>query len=293
MPNLEPDELVMNSDGSIYHLNLFPEEVAQNIILVGDPKRVSKVSAFFDSVTVKKNNREFYTHTGYYQSMPMTVISTGIGTDNIDIVVNELDALFNIDLAAKVEKSFKTNLRLVRIGTCGALQPEIHPGTPIISDFGLGFDNLAQFYDLPVFPEEEHLQKQIGDFFKENGVPFPFYIFSGSGALRSQFSNLGFSGITATCPGFYGPQGRSVRLNVNHSNFLTTLKIFRLNGMGIQNFEMETSALFALSRGLDHDCCSINMALANRETGKFLTDYDVAMDRMIQSVLDAWPNLEN
>jgi uridine phosphorylase len=195
-------------------------------------------------------------------------------------------------LAGKAEKSFKTNLRLVRIGTCGALQPEINPGTPIISDFGLGFDNLAQFYDLPVFPEEEHLQGKIRHFFDDNGLPFPFYIFSGSGPLRTQFSNLGFSGITATCPGFYGPQGRSIRLKVNYHNFLETLKLFRLNGLGIQNFEMETSALFALSRGLDHDSCSINLALANRETGKFLNNYNAALDNMIQSVLDAWPDVE-
>lgn len=293
MADLTPDELVLNPDGSIYHLSLFPEEVAPNIILVGDPERVEQVSQFFDRITTQKSNREFHTHTGEFEGMPLTVISTGIGADNIDIVVNEVDALVNIDLATKTIKQHKTALRITRIGTCGALQPDIQPGTPIIGDYGLGLDNLATFYNLAKYTEEEHLTQKLQATFTEKDFPYSFYLFMGSASLREQFRHLGSGGITATCPGFYGPQGRTMRLSLNHANFLEALSSFNYKNLRILNFEMETSALYALSRGLDHDCCAVNLALANRATGEFLSDYKETMNEMIASVLKAWPKINN
>lgn len=291
MPKFQPAELILNADGSIYHLNLLPGDVAKNIILVGDPGRVSEVSAFFDTIHVNKGKREFLTHTGEYNKMPVSVISTGIGTDNIDIVLNELDALFNLDFEKQTEKTYKTNLSITRLGTCGALQPEVEPGTPIISEFGMGLDNLAQFYDLPTYSEEDHLLNKLHTHFDQKGFQFPFYLFSSSASLKQNFTHLGPSGITVTCPGFYGPQGRSIRLNPARPDFFNALRNFELKGLTIQNLEMETSALLALGRGLDHDCCTVNLALANRHTGQILQDYKTPLKRMIKEVLEAWPDI--
>ncbi|MBY0545003.1 MAG: nucleoside phosphorylase [Gammaproteobacteria bacterium] len=283
MPHIIAEsELILNQDGSVYHLNILPEDLAETVILVGDPGRVPGVSRYFDQVDIRKEKREFVTHTGYLNNQRLSVISTGIGTDNIDIVLNELDALVNIDFKTRQIKDRLSSLRLVRLGTAGALQEDIALDSFVVSSHGLGFDCLMSFYDLPPTDEETKLLNAAIDHFSPIT---PFYITAGDTALIDAFSPYCEAGITATCAGFYGPQGRVLRGPTKEKNFIEKMHSFHADGHRITNFEMETSGIYGMSRLLGHHCCSLNTIVANRITQKFSTDPYAAINRMILMAL--------
>jgi len=275
-------ELILNPDGSIYHLNLRPDDIADTIILVGDPDRVIAVSQYFDHIELKKQKREFITHTGTLQGKRLTVISTGIGTDNIDIVLNELDALVNIDLTSRKIKTEKKVLTILRIGTSGALQKEIPLDAMVISQYGLGFDNLLQFYQLDYQKEEKAIKQAALTHF----APLPVYAVSGKAQLLSQFKAYGYHGITATCSGFYAPQGRSLRAKACIPDLLDKMQSFQYSEHRIANFEMETSGIYGLGRVLGHACLSVNTIVANRALQQFSKAPYKAIDNVIQKTLD-------
>jgi len=279
MINLIPQsELVLNPDGSVYHLNLLPHEIGETIFLVGDPDRVSEVSKNFDKVSVKKQKREFITHTGNIGSNSVSVISTGIGTDNIDIVLNELDALINIDLKNRQVNSQLKSLNLIRIGTSGALQEEIEVDSMLVSSYGLGLDGLLWYYDIE---PDEHLNI---DFNLPHIKP---YIIKSSPTLLKKFNNESLTGITATCSGFYGPQGRQLRAKTNTGGLVKTLNQLRINGKKITNFEMETSAILALAKAFGFNAISINAIVANRITNKFSSNPHATINKTILYTLQS------
>lgn len=280
-------DLILNPDGSIYHLRLLPEDVADQVILVGDPGRVAQVSSHFDRVELEKSNREFLTHTGYFRGRRITVLSTGIGTDNIDIVLNELDALVNVDLERRIPKPVNKRLRLVRIGTSGALHRDTAPGQPILTRIAGGFDGLYHFYR---DDNRLDLSKLSGAFMEHTGWKGRFnqpYFIEGSEYLHTLFSGSGsISGITLSTPGFYAPQVRSIRLSPSLPHLISKIETFTYQGMRINNFEMESSALYALARMLGHEAITICVAIANRISLEFLENYHDAVDRLIQLVLE-------
>ncbi|MDO5654846.1 MAG: nucleoside phosphorylase [Flavobacteriaceae bacterium] len=271
-------ELPLNNDGSIYHLNLLPEDIAESIFLVGDPERVPRVSNFFDTIEIQKSKREFVTHTGTKNGKRFTVISTGIGTDNIDIVLTELDALVNIDLETRQIKENKTKLRLIRLGTSGSVNPEIDAGSFVKSRYSTGFDGLMQFY--PAHKDADFRDDFIKNFPYSNLLPL-LYFSECNPDLFSHFDQGFVAGNTGSLSGFYGPQGREVRLHAMDPVFLD-----RLHQCGLDNFEMETSAIYALASLLGHDALSLNCIIANRTTGKFLDDYKSHVDQMIETALE-------
>jgi len=280
-------DLILNPDGSIYHLHLMPGDIADHIILVGDPGRVKQVSSHFDHIELKKSNREFVTHTGSYKGKRITVLSTGIGTDNIDIVLNELDALVNVDLDQRTIESEHKSLNLIRIGTSGALHEEILPGTQIISRVSGGFDGLYHFYK---DPDNFNMEVLARSFMEHSGwkssLSEPYFI-KGSDQLHSLLSGPGLeSGITISTPGFYAPQQRSIRLEPFDQELVAKIGTFRFEGMRINNFEMESSALYALSSLLGHQAITICVAIANRISLDFLEAYHESVDDLISLVLD-------
>lgn len=286
MSQIPESELILNKDGSVYHLNLLPEDLAPVVINVGDPDRVAMVSAYFDEVEVKKQKREFVTHTGRYKGKRMTVISTGIGTDNIDIVYNELDALVNIDLKTRTIKKDLTSLYLVRIGTSGSLQPDIPVEQFVCSTYGLGLDGLLNYYKLVNTPEEDQLIQAFRLHYPSLGVlPLP-YLAGAAPVLTELLSPGMFRGITASCSGFYGPQMRQLRLEPSRPDMIERLHTFRLGEHRITNFEMETGAMYGLAKLLGHHCCAVNVIVANRIAQQYASDADGAMHRLIKMVLD-------
>ncbi|MDF1574351.1 MAG: nucleoside phosphorylase [Bacteroidales bacterium] len=280
-------DLILNPDGSIYHLKLLPEDIADHVILVGDPGRVSMVSAHFDHIELEKGNREFVTHTGSYRGKRVTVLSTGIGIDNIDIVLNELDALVNVDLDRRIPRVRKKSLNLIRIGTSGALHADIAPGGQILTRVAGGFDGLYHFYRDP----DEHNLLSLSDSFRDHTswkstLAEPYFI-KGSEKLHKLLSGPGvLSGITLSTPGFYAPQLRSIRLSPFDPELVSKINTFRFEGMRINNFEMESSALYALSAFLNHQAITICVAIANRISLEFLEDYHGAVDALIRMVLE-------
>jgi len=279
-------ELVLNPNGSIYHLSLFPGQVAENIIVVGDPARVAVISSYFDKIEHKVENREFITHTGWFNGKRVSAVCTGIGTDNIDIVLNELDALFNIDLGKREIKENKTSLNIVRIGTSGSLQVDIPEDSFVASEWGMGFDNLLHYYKMPENKESlaiETLFNKHAGF--ENPVIKP-YLVKSSDKLFNKISGGMFTGITATAPGFYGPQGRTLRLIPAFKDINSSLNSFNYKNLRITNFEMETSALYGLSSLLGHNACTVCAIVANRFTGKFSKDYKSKIKELVQIVLE-------
>lgn len=278
-------ELILNPDGSIYHLKLKPDQLAKNVIVVGDPGRVELVSSRFDKIECKIISREFVTHTGYFNNKRVTALSTGIGTDNIDIVLNELDALVNIDLEKRMIKSDHTSLNIVRIGTSGALQKDIPVDSFVLSSYGLGFDGLLHFYETKKNMEEKQIVKS---FIKYSGWNKKFakpYIVKASETLEKKLGADIITGITATAPGFYGPQGRSLRLGITRPDLNEMLTAFDMNGMRITNFEMETSALYGLSKLLGHNACTICTIVANRIIKQYSKDYKKSVEMLIDLVL--------
>lgn len=290
MKPISRTDLILNPDGSIYHLNLLPEDVAGQIILVGDPARVAQVSSHFDRIELEKQNREFVTHTGRFRNKRVSVISTGIGTDNIDIVLNELDALVNVDLMKRTPKPGHRSLNLVRIGTSGALHADIPPGAQIMARIAGGFDGLYHFYRDPAGINQEELASSFMHHTSwDHNLARPYFI-KGSGELHSLLSAPDvLSGITLSTPGFYAPQIRSIRLAPANPALLSSIGTFRYHEMRINNFEMESSALYALAALLNHRAITICVAIANRITLEFLEDYHGAVDRLISNVLEKLP----
>ena len=288
MTYFPPSELVLNPDGSIYHLSLHPEQVAPLIITVGDPGRVQAVSKHFDAIDHRVSKREFLTHTGRIGTKKITVISTGIGPDNIDIVLNELDALVNIDLEQRLLKPEKTTLDIIRIGTSGALQPDFELGDFVISTYGIGLDNLMHFYEWIQREDEAALQDALLAFLEESGaLPVTPYLFGGDKGLINALKGGMKEGITLTSPGFYAPQGRMLRGTSRLvASDIERLSNFSFRQRHISNFEMETAAIYGLSRVLGHRAASCNVLLANRIKNKFHPAPQQAVERLIERVLD-------
>jgi uridine phosphorylase len=276
-------ELILTPENKIYHLNLSKDEIANDIILVGDPERVSVVSNKFESIEHKIQNREFVTHTGILNGKRISVIATGIGPDNIDIVVNELDALVNIDFKTRTINKKKKTLNLIRLGTSGALQKDIEVDSFLVSSFGLGLDNIAHFYE-----SEEIIEQDMSSKYKQHAnwpenLSNP-YIVKASDNLLSLFPDVK-KGITATAPGFYGPQGRTLRLNPYITNLHEKMESFNYKENRITNFEMETSALYYLGKSLGHNTLTICAIIANRLTKEYSKDYKKTVEKMIDLVL--------
>jgi uridine phosphorylase len=276
-------ELILTPENKIYHLNLSKDEIANDIILVGDPDRVSIISNKFDSIEHKIQNREFVTHTGILNGKRISVIATGIGPDNIDIVVNELDALVNIDFKTRTINKKKKTLNLIRLGTSGALQKDIEVDSFLASSFGLGLDNIAHFYE-----SEEIIEQEMSSKYKQHAnwpenLSNP-YIVKASDNLLSLFPDVK-KGITATAPGFYGPQGRTLRLNPSITNLHEKMESFKYKENRITNFEMETSALYYLGQSLGHYTLTICAIIANRLTKEYSKDYKKTVEKMIDLVL--------
>lgn len=284
-PRLSSSELILNPDGSIYHLNLLPEQLADIIITVGDPDRVSEVSNYFDSIEVKVQKREFKTHTGKLNGKRISVVSTGIGTDNIDIVLNELDALKNIDFDSREIKKQLTTLDIFRIGTSGSIQPDLDVDSFVVSEKAIGFDGLIYFYAEGNINEIEYA-KAFADHINWNPCKAKPYVISSNEELREKFPENEFiRGTTATNIGFYGPQGRILRLGLEDRGLNEKLQKFRYKGNRITNMEMETSGIYALSKMMGHRAVSLNAIVANRSQGSFSADSALTIDKLIKSVL--------
>jgi uridine phosphorylase len=276
-------DLILNEDGSVYHLSLKPENVAANIIVVGDPGRVYRVSKHFDNIDFEMNKREFITHTGTYKKKPVTVMSTGMGVDNIEIAMIELDALFNIDLKRKTEKQEKQQFNIIRIGTSGAIQEDLPVGSEVVSEYGIGLDNLMQYYLLECNDHELEIALKLQETLK---MPFSPYVVKGSESLKEKFGKGMISGNTVTSPGFYAPQGRQIRIPVANPKFLDQITFFNYKNFWLTNFEMETSMLYAMARMLGHEALSINAILGNRAKGTFSKNPYDTIDSIILKVLN-------
>lgn len=288
MGEIQQSELILNPDGSIYHLHLLPRDIADNIILVGDQGRVKMVASFFESTEIEKHNREFHTITGYYNKKRITVLSTGIGTDNIDIVINELDAIVNFDLEKRTVNKNKRILNFIRIGTSGGLQHKLVAGSTLITKTSIGFDGLLNFYadrDKVCNNEFELEFMKYMDWNKRIANP---YVVNSSPELFNKINKTDFhEGVTISAPGFYGPQGRMLRLNIQDENINNKITNFDFNGEKITNYEMESSALYGLSKLLGHNALTVCVIIANRVNGTFLNDYKPAVKKLVKTVLDS------
>ncbi|MCD4792763.1 MAG: nucleoside phosphorylase [Bacteroidales bacterium] len=286
MNRIGESELIINADGSIFHLHLKPENLADNVILVGDQDRVEMVSKYFDNIEFKIQNREFKTHTGTYNGQRISVLSTGIGTDNIDIVVNELDALVNIDLKNRIPKKEHKSLNLIRIGTSGALQGDIPVDTPVVSETSIGFDGLLNFYagrDKMGNKELENAFIKYTNWDKRLTIP---YFVDASKNLVEKIGKGMIKGMTISAPGFYGPQGRELRLKVIDPDLNQKITDFEFNSRKITNFEMESSAIAGLSILLGHNALTICSIIANRIRKEYSQNYKVSVDKLVKTVLD-------
>lgn len=285
MNYIEESELIINHRGAVYHLDLRPEELAQNIITVGDPGRVAQVSKYFDSIEVQSQHREFVTHTGYLGNKRISVVSTGIGPDNIDIVLNELDALANIDFDTRTIKQKLTPLQIIRVGTSGSLQADVPVDSFVTSTHAIGLDNLLHYYRHDNNDEEKYLLQQFvthtqGDSF----FSLPYITSAGSTVLK-HFVDGFHQGVTVTCPGFYGPQGRVLRLGLTHPELIDQLTEFSYGNHRITNFEMETSAIYGLGKLLGHQCVSLSAIIANRISKEFTKDGAALIEKLIEKTL--------
>ncbi len=288
MTYIPDSELVINKNNSIYHLNLQKHQIADTIITVGDPGRVERISRHFDKINFKVQKREFVTHTGTLNGKALTVISTGIGTDNTEIVLLELDALANIDFPTrKINENFR-QLTFIRIGTCGSLQEDIPVESIVLSSMGLGLDGLLQFYKFENNPEEKRILSVLENYTKKKGLVLPIkpYLFEGDNNLKKLIGEDIISGITATCGGFYAPQGRQLRIDVAEKQLLPILQGFQFEKYRITNFEMETAGIFGLSRLLGHRAASLNVVLANRATNAFTDNPYSAVEKLIKMALE-------
>lgn len=283
---MNASELILNRDGSIYHLHLQPEQVAPLILTVGDPERVPKVSRYFDRLEYKVRKREFVTHTGWLGKQRLSVVSTGIGTDNVDIVMNELDALFNIDLEKSQPKPRSTSLTLIRLGTAGSLQREIDVDSLVASSAAVGMDGLMQFYEAPAQQQHPFLTALRAHAAGQWDFPVSPYYVPGDPQLLEQFSRNFHRGVTATNSGFYGPQGRRLRAPVRLPNYLDLLQSFEFQNEKIVNLEMETAGMYGLANLLGHRAISLSAILANRPAGTFSRNPEKAVRHLIELVLE-------
>lgn len=282
---ISESELILNSRGAVYHLNLLPGEIAPVVITVGDPDRVPLVSKYFDKIEMIRQHREFITHTGILGDKKISVISTGIGTDNIDIVMHELDALVNIDLVERLAKPQLQSLKIIRIGTCGSLQKDAPEDSFIVSTHGFGIDNLLNFYAHENNDEEKNiLQQFIAHTQLNNRFALP-YISAASASLLKYFVDGFHHGITVTCPGFYGPQGRVLRLGLSNPEMIDSLTTFQFGNHKIMNFEMETAGMYGLGKLLGHQCISLSAVVANRVGKTFSKDADATIEMLIKKTL--------
>ncbi|MEQ9405115.1 MAG: nucleoside phosphorylase [Cyclobacteriaceae bacterium] len=276
-------DLILNPDGSVYHLSLKPKDVSDKIIVVGDPGRVHRVSAFFDSVDFEMNRREFITHTGKYKRKRLTVISSGMGTDNIEILMQELDAIFNIDLKKREPKQRRKKLQIIRIGTSGAIQEDLKVGTHLATEYAFGLDTLMHFYKAKHKGIEKKLSQKLQ---QAIGLPYEPYCFRGSESLLEKFRDCMVVGNTVTCPGFYAPQGRELRIPIRFNDLIENLQYFNEEGVWLTNLEMETAGYYAFGRMMGHEVLSLNAILANRTKGTFSKDPNKVIDGLIKKALD-------
>lgn len=279
-------QLPLNSEGAIYHLNLHPDQLADDVILVGDPGRVDLIASYFDKIEVKRQNRELVTRTGWFSGKRITALSTGMGTDNLDIVMNELDTLANIDLKTRMPKVEHRTLNLVRLGTCGALQPDIEvEDTYVATRYAIGLDGLLYFYEKH---KEVNLTELRDAFIKQmdypKDLPLPYAV-EGSKELFDRLAEGYQQGITATAPGFYGPQGRTLRMHLTYPENNRKMEMFNYKGWRVCNFEMESSALYGLGKMMGHNCLTICAVIANRVTEKFTNDYHPYVKKLIENTL--------
>jgi uridine phosphorylase len=285
MAKLSSTDLILQKDGSTYHLNLLPNHIGDTIIAVGDPNRVYQVCQFFQEVEYEMNQREFITCVGKYNGKRITVMSTGIGTDNVEIFLTELDALVNIDFKTREIKGKKKKLKIIRLGTSGALQEDIPVGTHLVSQYAIGLDNLMNFYTLP----QTNFEKEIAeDIQKQTSLTFTPYVVKGSESLQKQIAFDMVVGNTVTSPGFYAPQGRAIRLPIRFPKLVEELNYYhnKAHNFWLTNFEMETSAYYALGRMLEHEVISVNAVLANRISNEFTPKSVKIIDGLIKKVLD-------
>jgi uridine phosphorylase len=287
--NIKDSELILNADGSIYHLHLHPEQIADSIITVGDPDRVEKVSKYFDRIEHKVHKREFFTHTGYIGNKRLSVISTGIGTDNIDIVLNELDALVNVDFASRLVKEQLQQLNLIRIGTSGTMRQEIPVDSFLVSHYGIGMDGLLNFYERSLNANEEKLNHLISVCLHEKiaNIGIRPTVAQASPELVSIFSGNGwYNGITVTATGFYAPQNRTIRAKSAVSGIFELFDSVEFDSLKVTNLEMETAGIFGLAKILGHRAVSLNAILANRRNGSFSLDPERIVDELIRKSLE-------
>lgn len=285
MAKFSEADLILNKDGSVYHLNLLPKHITDTVLTVGDPGRVYAISQFFDSIEFEMNRREFITHVGRYKGKRITVISTGIGTDNIEIFFTEIDALVNIDLKTREPKTKKKKLKIIRIGTSGALQEDIPLGSFLLTDYAVGFDNLMNFYDL----KQDETELSIGqDIRRKVKLPFTPYVVRGSETLRKQLGQDMLVGNTITTPGFYAPQGRAMRVPIRYPKLLDTLNSYhhKAADFWLTNFEMETAGYYAMARLLGHEALSANAIIVNRIKNQFSKDPTPVVEGLIRKILD-------
>lgn len=282
MTRISDTDLILNPDGSVYHLGLRPEHLADTILAVGDPDRVAEISRYFDVTEYKSQKREFVTHTGTVGGKRISVISTGIGPDNVEIFFHEVDALVNIDLQRREPRSTPRSLNIIRVGTSGAMQEDIPVGSMVVSDFACGLDNLMEFYELPQSSAEGSLAEALRS---HTQLTFRPYVVQGSVALRERVGRGMITGNTVTCPGFYAPQGRRVRVTIRYPSLLTDLTSFRSQAFRFSNFEMESSSYFAFGRLFGHHTASANAIIANRVTREFSPRSHDVVDKLIQVVL--------
>ncbi|MBQ8959461.1 MAG: nucleoside phosphorylase [Bacteroidales bacterium] len=280
-------QLVLNNEGAIYHLNLHPDQLADDVILVGNPNRVDMIASFFDKIEVKRENRELISRTGCFNGKRITALSTGMGTDNLDIVMNELDALANIDLKTRMPKEEHRTLNLIRLGTCGALQPDIPVGDSYVATrYAIGLDGLLYFYE----KNREVNEIAMRDAFIEqmnypHDLPKP-YVVEGSKTLFDRLAQGYYQGVTATAPGFYGPQGRTLRMHLSYPELNHKIEAFNYNDWRVCNFEMESSALYGLGKMMGHNCLTVCVAIANRVTEQFATDYHPFVKKLVLNTLE-------
>ena len=284
MNKISEADLILNPDGSIYHLNLLPEDISENIITVGDPDRVEEVSKHFDEIELKKGKREFISHTGRLGKNRITVISTGIGTDNIDIVLNELDALANINFKTRLVNEELKSLNIIRIGTSGSIREDIPVGSILASTHGLGLDALMDYYEPNNAIDDVYLQQKITKHLGETNLR-P-YLTAGSKTLLNQFGHDLLQGITVTAPGFYAPQGRKVRANLRIDGLIDKLSSFQHQNQKLTNLEMETAGIYALANVFGHQALSINAILAQRKKLEFAKNPQEIIEKMIRLILD-------
>ncbi len=285
MTTYPPSELILNPDGSIFHLHLFPEQLTDNVILVGDPSRVALVGEFLEGVEPLAANREFVSLTGYYTKQKITVLSTGIGTDNVDIVVNELDALANINLKTRQDHAVHRSLNLIRMGTSGSLQSLLPTGTVVSSAWSIGLDGLMKYYARPADPERDDFEQAfLNAVHWPDILPLPYAVRS-SEKLLKLVEPISVKGITVAAHGFYGPQGRQLRAKLAVPDLNSRLESFRYRGLHTTNFEMESSGLYGLAQLLDHEAITVCLIIANRMMGTFLGDYKPEITKLIDNVL--------